>query len=188
MKIAVFGGAFDPPHLGHLQVARTILEHSYADEVWFLPVKDHPFEKKMSSDADRAAMVRLMLEPGMRLELLELSSHEKNYTLVSLRLLQKQYPEHTFLFIVGSDNISEFHRWYHYDELIQEFQVWVYPRAGSSMEGLLPGMHILDHAEPVQVSSTEIRERCKQGASIAGLVSDSVAEYIDKRGLYTQKK
>ncbi len=187
MHIAVFGGAFDPPHLGHLHVARVLLEHNHADEVWFMPVNDHPFAKKMSPGTERVALLKLMIEPRMKIELLELESPEMSYTLHSLRTLKKLHPQHSFSFVIGADNVANFTKWHHYAALLHEFTVWVYPRVGSSLEQVLPGMQILTAVQPVNVSSTQAREALQEGRSVAGLLSERVASYCRETKLYTKK-
>lgn len=186
MHIAVFGGAFDPPHLGHLHVAQVLLEKNHADEVWFMPVNDHPFAKKMSPGCVRVAMLELMIEPRMKIELLELESPGMSYSFHSLCTLKKRYPQHSFSFVIGADNVATFTKWHDYAALLEEFTVWVYPRMGSSLEQVLPGMQILTAVQPVNISSTQAREALQTGRSVAGLLSERVANYCRETKLYTK--
>ena len=185
MKICIFGGAFDPPHLGHTTIAQTLLKHKKCAEVWFLPVGEHAFEKKMSSAADRTAMLELVLEPQMKIERYELDRTELSITYETLQALAVAYPQHTFSFVIGSDNIERFTEWHHYQEMLAQFPFWVYPRQGFPLTGLLPGMIALTEAEPIAVSSTEVRAAVRTGKSLEGLVNEQVAEYIQTHQLYT---
>lgn len=184
MRIAVFGGAFDPPHYGHLSVAQAVLDKAHADEVWFLPVHSHPFDKRLSQPNTRVEMVQLILQDKMKLCTLELETTEKSYTFVTLQKLAKMHPEHTFCFVIGSDNVAQFPKWFHARELLTQFVVLVYPREGSESIMLLPGMKPLTNGATVKISSTAIREAVGAGRSLKGLVPPAVDEYIHTTGLY----
>jgi nicotinate-nucleotide adenylyltransferase len=83
--------------------------------------------------------------------------------------------------------VADFTKWHHYAALLNEFIVWVYPRVGSSLEQVLPGMQILTAVQPVTVSSTQAREALQEGRSVAGLLSEQVAHYCRERKLYIKK-
>lgn len=193
MHIALFGGSFDPPHKGHLLVGLTLLEQHIVDEVWYVPVKKHPFGKNLSPDEDRVALLKAMIasplvqERGFR-DRLKVSTHEldKNdlsYSLRTLTELSQLHPEHQFCWVIGSDNVGSFTQWYQYQELLNQFVVWVYPRAEFPMTPLLPGMRSLQ-AEQVTVSSTQIRECLAQNLPITELVEPAVEQYINTHHLY----
>lgn len=193
MHIALFGGSFDPPHKGHLLVGLTLLEQHIVDEVWYVPVKKHPFGKNLSPDEDRVALLKAMIasplvqERGFR-DRLKVSTHEldKNdlsYSLRTLTELSQLHPEHQFCWVIGSDNVRSFTQWYQYQELLNQFVVWVYPRAEFPMTPLLPGMRSLQ-AEQVTVSSTQIRECLAQNLPITELVEPAVEQYINTHHLY----
>jgi nicotinate-nucleotide adenylyltransferase len=197
MQIALFGGSFDPPHLAHHQVVLEMLRQQLVDEVWYVPAKKHPFGKEMSSDDHRLKMVQLMLadEQGLTTEIKKLHHHIRietyeldhpsiSYSLNTLDYFSQTQPQHTFSWVIGSDNVASFAKWHHYQELLKKYQVWVYPRAHYAMEPLLKGMTPLKDMHKVDISSTEIRQRVRTGESIKGLVSPSVAEYLSLAGLY----
>ncbi len=185
MRIAVFGGAFDPPHYGHLAVAQAVLEHGFADEVWFLPVHSHPFDKRLSAPTERVALLQLVLQDKMKLCTLELETIEKSYTYVTLQKLAQTYPEHSFCFVIGSDNVGHFPQWFHAQQLLKQFTVLVYPRHGTEDVTLLPGMKPLTNVATIRISSTSIREAIAAGRSLKGLVPSAVAQYIQTTDLYT---
>ena len=184
MNITVFGGAFDPPHLGHLAVTRALLEQKLADEVWLLPVKIHAFEKNLSNEQHRLAMLELIHSPQTRIEVAELEQTGVNYTYKTLVALAAKHPEQTFSFVVGSDNLKQFHRWDEYEALIARFPFFIYPRAGYPLEPLYQNMRVIPHVQPVQVSSTQVRERVAAGRSISDLVHPLVERYIQDHTLY----
>lgn len=185
MKIALFGGAFDPPHVGHQQVARALLTNAIVDEVWFVPVKHHPFSKPLqATDQQRVEMLQLIVEPHMRIESYELASPEVSYAYYTLQALAKQYPHHSFSWVLGSDNLPAFHKWGFYEQLLEKFTVYVYPRTGSPFEPLYDNMIPLTTMPEVEASSTKVRERVKAGQPIDDLVTASVAAYIADHQLY----
>lgn len=185
MQIALFGGAFDPPHLGHQQVAQALLTNNIVDEVWFVPVKHHPFSKPLrASDQQRIEMLQLMLEEKMRIETYELTSPEVSYAYYTLEALAQQYPQHTFSWVLGSDNLQAFHKWGFYEQLIEKFTVYVYPRTGSPFEPLYDNMVPLVTMPEVVASSTKVREHIKVGQPVTDLVTAEVAAYIADHQLY----
>lgn len=188
MKITVFGGAFDPPHQGHLQIARELLKQKLADEVWFLPVKEHAFLKKLSAPAVRVEMLHNILEPGMKIEEFELNQTGTNFTYQTLCALKQKYPEHQFSFVIGSDNLTNFHKWNNFTELLEKFQVFVYPRQGFSLEPLYSNMHILHNVPAMAMSSSSVQKAILQTQPISHLVTLGVAQYIEENKLYQTAK
>lgn len=190
MNIVLFGGAFDPPHLGHQSIAEELLRQNIADEVWFVPVGVHDFDKNMSSSLHRTAMLEMILtDSRMKIEKHELEVGGVGYTHETLDALSQKYPEHTFSWIIGSDNLKEFHTWKDsrgntYEDMLRDYRFYVYPRAGFPLEPLYPNMVSLQEVEEWQFSSTEVRQRAKDGRSLSGWVNDGVAQYIAKYALY----
>ncbi|NCN82385.1 MAG: nicotinate (nicotinamide) nucleotide adenylyltransferase [Candidatus Pacebacteria bacterium] len=187
MNVTLFGGAFDPPHLGHQAIAIELVAQQLADEVWFLPVKMHAFEKDLSSEVHRLAMLELLQIPHTRVELAELEQTTTNYTYQTLTALAAKYPEHTFNFVIGSDNLKKFHLWDEYQKLITEFPFFVYPRAGYLLDPLYRNMKVIPKVQPVLVSSTQVRECVAAGKSISDLVHPFVERYIQNNNLYVKR-
>jgi nicotinate-nucleotide adenylyltransferase len=193
MQIALFGGSFDPPHRGHLQVGLTLLQQHLADEVWYVPVKKHPFGKNVTADEGRVGMLAAMITSPQTLQSglaahLKVSTHEldrnqPSYSYLTLTELAQLHPEHTFCWVIGSDNLGSFPRWHEYQQLLKHFTVYVYPREQFPMENLLPGMKQLAAAE-VTVSSTQVRELVARGQSVRDLVEPTVENYIKDHQLY----
>lgn len=190
MQIALFGGAFDPPHKGHHQVTRTLLDRKIVDEVRYVPVHQHPFGKKITANAHRLAMLQLIIDadPRIKIENYELSKAGPSYTIDTLRHFHSTQPEHTWSFVIGSDNLPQFNLWDDYLEIVRDYTVYVYPREGSPFEPLLPGMVPLTDFPTVTACSTQIRAWLAAGEPIAGLadqVDQPVLEYIQLHRLYT---
>ncbi|MEO8581984.1 MAG: nicotinate (nicotinamide) nucleotide adenylyltransferase [Patescibacteria group bacterium] len=184
MQICLFGGAFDPPHLGHQLVAKSLLGHKICDEVWFVPLKQHPFGKEVEVNGHRVEMLKMILEPQMRIEGFELEHSGKSFSIDTLNTLSSRYPQIKFSWVIGSDNLLKFNRWKDFQDMLSRFTVYVYPRKGFVFEPMLDGMIKLDNFPEVTVSSTEVRAKIVAGQSITGLVDERVEQYIKENGLY----
>jgi nicotinate-nucleotide adenylyltransferase len=190
MQIILFGGAFDPPHVGHQQITQSLLDQQLADEVWYVPAKEHPFSKPMSSAAHRLAMLKLIIDnPKVKIETYELEKDGVSYSRDTLDHLSNQYPEHTFSWIIGSDNLPDFHKWEDsqgrgYQDLLANYKFYVYPRKDYPMKPLYDHMLPLENVKEVEASSTEAREKIKQNKEIKGLIDQAVISYISQHQLY----
>jgi nicotinate-nucleotide adenylyltransferase len=120
----------------------------------------------------------------LKIERYELEHPGPSYSYLTLQALAGQYPEHMFKWLIGSDLVSNFHKWYHAQELLQHFSVLVYPRQNFPAEPLLPGMTLLESVDPVAISSTQVRKRLAAGLAISDLVDTEVERYIRSNHLY----
>lgn len=195
MKIVLFGGAFDPPHLGHQYITQSLLDHKIADEVWYVPSKDHPFSKKMTSVTHRLAMLELIVEdnPHIKIEKFELEKEGIGYSFETLEALSEKYPQHEFSWVIGSDNLAKFHLWHDgkgrdFQELLKNFRFYVYPRKGYAFEPLYENMVPLHHVHEVEVSSTDVRMAVSEGIMYSQWVVPAVKEYIEAHNLYQKKE
>lgn len=182
MHIMLFGGAFDPPHNGHLQIAQAILDQRLADELWFVPCAAHPFGKKMSPAADRLAMVRRATE--IPICTFEVERPATSYTIDTIEHFAELQPHDHFSWLIGSDQLPSFTRWQRWQDLVSHFTVFVYPRQDFPFEQLQVGMIVLKQLPLITISSTIIRELASKSASIDHLVPVGVAEYITAHNLY----
>jgi nicotinate-nucleotide adenylyltransferase len=192
--IALFGGSFDPPHIAHQQIPLFLLKNHLVDEVWYVPVKHHPFGKVLAPDEQRVAMLEKMIQclvkenpkyaQKLRIECWEVDKNHSSYTIQTLDALAKQHPEKKFSWVIGTDNLEKFHLWHEYQRIIQEFGVFVYPRVGYPPTPLRNGMTYLSTAPEVNVSSTELRQKIKAKEPITNLVTDQVEQHIVQEQLY----
>ncbi|MFH2118394.1 MAG: nicotinate (nicotinamide) nucleotide adenylyltransferase [Candidatus Paceibacterota bacterium] len=192
MKIVLFGGAFDPPHLGHQHVAQELLDQKIADEVWYVPAREHPFSKPMSLAKHRLAMLELVIDdPRIKIEKYELEKEGVSYSRATLDYLASKYPQHHFAWIIGSDNLPDFHKWFDgqgrdYQDLLEHYHFYVYPRKNFPLEPLYKNMTPLEEMKEVEISSTTVRQSIKANQSIEDLVDFSVSEYIHTHHLYVK--
>lgn len=198
MKIAVLGGSFDPPHLGHVLIARQILEFTKIDEVWLLPVATHAFDKKTSSAVDRFEMTRLTEETRIKASDFEIKIGGISKTINTLRKLKKQYPNDQFTFIIGSDQLSNFKKWHEWKNIIKEFGLIIFPREivqkklkdvfleTLGFDKIPENVILLDSEDLIltNISSSKIRKRVKEKMSLDTLVSKGVEKYIRRKKLY----
>lgn len=186
MKVGILGGSFDPPHFGHLLVARQTREIVGLDQVWLMPYFAHNWDTTVSAASDRLAMARLIEEAGIMVSDEEVKQSVKSYTIETIRRLKSKYP-HEFFWIVGSDVISEFARWKEPEALVKEVRFLVFSRNGYPLPQVLPpGFRAVSSTDIVtsNVSSTIVRNRLRKGLSVVGLIPEAVLGYIHEHGLY----
>lgn len=185
MKIALLGGRFDPPHNGHLAVAKSVLRFDPSiDELWFIPIPRHHWKDSVASAKDRLAMVKLLEEGKMKASNYDIV-HNNMYAIDTVTQLQETTND-TYVWVCGADTIRDFPRWKDYQALQKKITFLVAARNPYEIR-LLPVNFVLIHDglfQPTQCSSTEIRERVRKQLSIDSLVPEKVVQYIKKKGLY----
>lgn len=192
MRIGVYGGTFDPVHLGHLRAAETAREALGLDLVAFLPSAVPPHRSgPLSSADDRLAMARLATGPYSFFEAwdAELRRPGPSYTVETVAGLVSERPSDTFVLVVGADTWPEMATWHEPQRLFSLVAVAVVDRPGSDLPELsspFPGGRGVTRAPgpSLAISASAIRERVREGLSVRFLVPDAVAQYIDERGLY----
>lgn len=185
-RVALFGGSFNPPHVGHLLVVSWLLATDRADEVWLVPVGSHAFGKKgMAGFTDRVAMTKAAaaeLGPRVRVEEIEGDREGITYTIDTVEALRARHPDTRFSLVVGTDILHEKHRWKEFDRLVTLADLLVVRRDG------IPGAESVDASDPTplfpEVSSTDVRARLGRGERVDGLVPAAVLEVVRARRLY----
>jgi nicotinate-nucleotide adenylyltransferase len=191
MKIGLYFGTFNPIHVGHLIIANHIAEYSGLDQVWMVVTPHNPLKKKdtLLNDYQRLHLVFLATEdyPKIKPSDIEFKLSQPNYTVNTLAHLQDKFPQHEFALIIGEDNLKTFHKWKNYEVILQNHNLYVYPRISSEIENLElknhPKVHIIE-APVVEISSTFIRENIKNKKNVRPLLPSKVWEYIDHNNFY----
>lgn len=187
IKTVIFGGSFDPIHVGHVSLATEVIDCGLADEVWFMvsPQNPHKEQSRLSDENLRLQMVLLAIDGNKSFKAsdFEFNLPRPSYTINTLSELEKSFPDREFMLLVGADNWEKFDRWYKYDEILSRYSIIVYPRDGSVKPELPEGVIWLS-AQLHDISSTQIREAVANGGDVSKLVTPLVKEFIVKNNLY----
>ena len=198
MTTALYGGSFDPPHLGHLAIARQVLERFAVDRLVFLPASHSPLKKDTptATDAQRLEMLRLATEgePRFAVSDFELRKGGISYTVDTLRAWRQREPDTDLLFIAGMDSLLTLHAWREPLEIVRLCRFVTFRRPGfplpSTEELKLPpdiARQLLGQVVDgplVDVSSSDIRARAAKGEALDDLVPHPVSTYIAANDLY----
>lgn len=181
MKIAVYGGSFNPLHIGHYAIIRHLVEVEGFDLVYLVVSPKNPLKEGISAEsapqrfeAARRAVLRRGLQDKVIVDDIELKMPAPHFTIRTLDALRKREPQNDFTIIMGSDQIADIHRWKDYERLLCEYGVLVYPRNGFNLEGIIdelkkehPSCRLgMMDAPMVDISSTAIREALANGRSV----------------------
>ena len=197
-RIALFGGSFDPPHCGHIDIARAAADAFHLDLVLFAPTGRQPlkYDAAAASFSDRYTMVRLACEEDTRFLASEIDAPHAdgspNYTVDTLTELHQRVPGAQLFAIAGADSFLTLHHWHEPDRLLELADWIVVSRPGSSFDALSQlnlsptqrtKVHLLTTVYE-DISSTELRKRLEAGEDTTGLLPPPVAGYITHYGLY----
>ena len=193
MKIGLYFGTFNPIHVGHLIIANHMAEHSALEQIWMVVTPHNPLKKKdtLLDDYQRLQLVFLATEdyPKIRPSDFEFKLPQPNYTVNTLAHLQDQFPQHEFSLILGEDNLKTFHKWKNYEAILENHELYVYPRIADDAANLQfenhPKIHVID-APIVEISSTFIRDNLKLKKNVRPLLPAKVWAYIDHNNLYAK--
>lgn len=188
MKLGVFGGTFDPPHLGHLVAASEACDALGLDRVVWIPSASHPFKggAVRTTPGLRLEMVRAAIAGDPRFEAsgLELEREGPSYTVDTLRALRDARPGAALFLLIGADNLRDWRKWREPGEIARLATLVVAARAGETVEAE-DGVEAVPVAMTrIDVSATEVRRRVAEGKSIRYLVSEPVRAIVEREGLY----
>ena len=191
-KIGLYFGTFNPIHIGHLAIANHIVEFSGLDEVWFVVTPHNPFKEKSSLLADhhRLQLVQIAVEdyPKLKASNIEFGLPQPNYTVNTLVHLNEKFPDDYFCLIMGEDNLASFHKWKNYEIILENHELYVYPRV---QEGRRPASQFDSHpkvhktdAPIMEISSTFIRKAIQHKKNVRPLLPCNVWQYLDEMNFY----
>lgn len=189
MKVGLYGGSFDPVHLGHLLVAQAALEELALDRLFFIPAAQSPFkpDQKPTPAADRVRMLRLALAGQIRIEVdeQEINRGGISYTIDTVKDYVRRFPGAELFYLIGADHIPKLPLWREAQVLAGLVRFLVIPRPGDAVLPLpspFRGQTLVGF--PLGVSSSQIRARAKAGKTVENLVPSAVAEAIRNNRLY----
>ena len=189
LRLGIFGGTFDPIHLGHVEVAGAVREALGLDRM-LVVVANHPWQKQdrpVTPAEDRYAMAAAAVadRPGLEASRIELDRGGLSYTIDTVRQLRADQPGAEFFLVVGSDVVGTLATWHQFEDLRDLVTLAVVDRPGAAELEPPPGWRFVRVAvRPVDVSSTDLRAVLEAGGSVVGLVPDSVIRCMADRGLY----
>ncbi len=198
MRLGILGGTFDPPHNGHLLIARAAKEQLRLDRVLFAPAGSQPLkqDQPVTPSPLRVEMVRLAIagEPELELSRIDLDRPGPHYTVDLLEIASRQYPGAQMWFIMGGDSLGDLLKWRDPRRLIELARLAVMRRPGfdpdwRALEAALPNLRArIDWIDvpPIDIAAHDIQRRVRAGESIEGLVPAAVARYIAEKRLYDE--
>jgi nicotinate-nucleotide adenylyltransferase len=190
-RIGIFGGSFDPPHLGHLIIAEMARRSLELDTVFLVPAYQPPHKagRHRSTARDRFAMTRLSARGNKHLKVSDIELRRKgiSYTVDTVRAFRKLFPSAQIYLIIGSDSLLQFQTWKSPSDILAEASLVVYRRPGAGRNNTLPrstSVAFID-GPMMAISSSYIRKRLGLGKSIRYLVRDNVLRFIERKKLYS---
>lgn len=199
MRIGIYGGTFDPPHAGHKKYADELKERLSLDKLIVIPTATPPHKDRAdtSSAQDRLNMLNILFEEddGVEVSDMEIARGGKSYTYETVTLLHGIYPDGELIFLLGSDMLLSFHTWRNPDVILSHVKICAVTRSDDINEEELQdyvekhfpenkGRFITCEFDPIELSSTQVRNAVRNGECVEGLVDEKVLKYIKEKELY----
>lgn len=188
-KTGLLFGSFNPIHVGHLMIAGYMYEFSDLDELWFVVSPLNPLKEKKTllPDHHRLEMVNLAVEDDTRFRSsnIEFKLPKPSFTIHTLTYLQDKYPDREFVIISGTDIFPTFHKWKNWEQLLEFYKFYVYPRHGSQDHELTrhPSVKVFD-APMVEISASFIRQAIQEGKNMSYFLPEKTYKYIQEMHFY----
>lgn len=188
MKIGLFFGSFNPFHIGHKIIACHALEFTQIDQIWIIVSPESPLKNKdqLLNPNARFIIVEKSIKDNNNLlpSKIEFSLETPSYSSKTLVFLEDKYPNYEFSLIIGEDNLKDFSQWKNYQNILEKYIVYVYPRFGFTTNFLHPNIRHLTKMPKIEISSTFIRKNIKEGKNISYLMNKNAWNYIKKMNFY----
>ena len=199
MKIGIMGGTFDPIHNGHLMLGKYAYKQFALDQIWFMPNGNPPHKASESIESQtkhRVEMVKLAIQDTdyFSLQPYEVENRDVHYSYKTMEHFKAVYPEYEFYFIIGADSLFDIEKWRLPERLLKTCVMLAAYRDEKGTEEMMSQIQYLNqkyeadirllNTPNVDISSSEIRKRLKDGISIQGMVPESVKDYIEAKQLF----
>ena len=188
-KTGLLFGSFNPIHIGHMMIAGYMYEFTDLDELWFVVSPLNPLKEKSTllPDHHRLQMVNLAIDDDTRFRScnIEFKLPKPSYTIHTLTYLQDKYPSREYVIISGTDIFPTFHKWKNWEQLLEFYKFYVYPRPGSADHELTkhPSVKVYD-APMVEISASFIRDAIRQGKNMSYYLPEKTYRYIQEMHFY----
>jgi nicotinate-nucleotide adenylyltransferase len=188
-KIGLFFGSFNPIHIGHLIIANVMAENTDLDKVWLVVSPQNPLKpsKGLLHEFDRYDMAKAAVADQYKIEVSDVEFHlsKPSYTIHTLAYLTEKHPTKEFKVIMGEDNLENFKKWKNYEQILDQFGLYVYPRPGVTNTELSRHANVkMVEAPLLDISATYIRQCIKSNKSIRYLVPEVVENMIRVKNFY----
>ena len=197
-KIGLYFGSFNPIHIGHMAIANYLVEYTPLKQIWFVVSPQNPLKTKKSllNEHHRLALVREAIGDDHRFVASDFEFHlpRPSYTVTTLAYLSEKYPAKEFALIMGEDNLKSIHKWKNYEQILSNYDCYIYPRIESPEQApaeaytTLPENLLLrikpTKAPIIEISSTQIRQGLSEGKDLRHFLPPGVARAIDQGSYY----
>lgn len=189
MTIGLFFGSFNPIHTGHLMIADYFASNCDLDQVWLMVSPQNPLKEKSAllDEKHRLYMCNIAVEDNYKLHASNIEFHlpQPSYTIDTLTYMAEKYPDHTFVLLMGSDNLESLPKWKNYELLLHKYPFYIYNRPGWPIaETTFTGNIQYFDVPQILISSTYIRQAIKNGKSIRYMVPENVRQHIEEMHFY----
>ncbi len=194
-RVMLYFGSFNPIHRGHIALAEYAVERGLCDELILMVSPQNPMKSSsdLAPELERFTMAELACAESrfpdqIKPSLIELMLPKPSYTINTLRHLTAEYgAQMSFSILMGGDIIPQFDKWQSYEEIVDNYSIFVYPRRGEVVDRYLDKITILEDAPLLDISSSEVRRALMRGESVAEMIHPKVAEHIASLGLWSEQ-
>jgi nicotinate-nucleotide adenylyltransferase len=188
MKIGLFFGSFNPTHIGHKIIASYMAEFSDLGKVIFVVSPENPLKEKntLLDQSHRLQIIRAEVEDNPKLAVsdIEFNMPKPSYTIDTLLRLKEDYAENEYVLIMGADNLQNFYKWKNYEQILEDYSIYVYPRPDIEINRKHQNIHVVAGVPQMEISASFIRDSIKQGKDVSYLMPEKAWKYIDEMNFY----
>ncbi|MBK8847864.1 MAG: nicotinate-nucleotide adenylyltransferase [Bacteroidetes bacterium] len=189
MEIGLFFGSFNPVHNGHMIIAQYMCEFAGMSEVWMVVSPHNPLKPigTLLQDYHRLQLVRTAIGDYNKIKAsdIEFSLPKPSFTIHTLTYLQERFRDKQFALIMGADNIETIHKWKNYEQILDNYRIYVYPRTTATTRTYEQHKNVIYTSAPIiELSSSFIREQIKARKDVRYMLPESVYNYIDEMNFY----
>jgi len=190
LKVGLYFGSYNPIHIGHLAIANYIVEYNDIEQLWFVISPQNPHKKKenLLADYHRLELVERAFEGDDRFRAsnIEFNLPKPSYTVDTLAYLHERYPDYSFVILMGSDNLENFHKWKNYEVILENYGIIVYPRQGFDKSKIQnhKNITVAEGAPLMEISSTFIRNAVKEGKDVRHFMPPKAWKYLEEMNFF----